>query len=366
MNVPFLSLKDITNKYSSEIHAAVKRVVDSGYYLQGNENKVFEEHYAQYIGCNHAVGVANGLDALFLILHAYMEMGVMNPGDEIIVPANTYIASILAITDNMLKPVLLEPSLETYQIDDTLIEQSITSKTKAIMIVHLYGQCAYTQKIGDLCKKYNLKLIEDNAQAHGCMFHGVKTGALGDAAGHSFYPGKNLGAFGDAGAVTTNDDELASVVRSLANYGSAKKYVFQYKGWNSRLDEIQAAVLDVKLSHLDQDIELRKQVAKRYIAGIHNPKIILPKIFDWQQHVFHLFPIRCVERDALQNYLTEKNIGTLIHYPIPPHKQECYAEWNNMVLPITEKIHNEELSIPMSPTMTVAQIDYVVQALNAY
>ena len=366
MNVPFLSLKDITNKYSSEIHAAVKRVVDSGYYLQGNENKVFEEHYAQYIGCNHAVGVANGLDALFLILHAYMEMGVMNPGDEIIVPANTYIASILAITDNMLKPVLLEPSLETYQIDDTLIEQAITSKTKAIMIVHLYGQCAYTQKIGDLCKKYNLKLIEDNAQAHGCMFHGVKTGALGDAAGHSFYPGKNLGAFGDAGAVTTNDDELASVVRSLANYGSAKKYVFQYKGWNSRLDEIQAAVLDVKLSHLDQDIELRKQVAKRYIAGIHNPKIILPKIFDWQQHVFHLFPIRCVERDALQNYLTEKNIGTLIHYPIPPHKQECYAEWNNMVLPITEKIHNEELSIPMSPTMTVAQIDYVVQALNAY
>ena len=366
MNVPFLSLKDITNKYSSEIHAAVKRVVDSGYYLQGNENKVFEEHYAQYIGCNHAVGVANGLDALFLILHAYMEMGVMNPGDEIIVPANTYIASILAITDNMLKPVLLEPSLETYQIDDTLIEQAITSKTKAIMIVHLYGQCAYTQKIGDLCKKYNLKLIEDNAQAHGCMFYGVKTGALGDAAGHSFYPGKNLGAFGDAGAVTTNDDELASVVRSLANYGSAKKYVFRYKGWNSRLDEIQAAVLDVKLSHLDQDIELRKQVAKRYIAGIHNPKIILPKIFDWQQHVFHLFPIRCVERDALQNYLTEKNIGTLIHYPIPPHKQECYAEWNNMVLPITEKIHNEELSIPMSPTMTVAQIDYVVQALNAY
>lgn len=366
MNVPFLSLKDITNKYSSEIHAAVKRVVDSGYYLQGNENKVFEEHYAQYIGCNHAVGVANGLDALFLILHAYMEMGVMNPGDEIIVPANTYIASILAITDNMLKPVLLEPSLETYQIDDTLIEQAITSKTKAIMIVHLYGQCAYTQKIGDLCKKYNLKLIEDNAQAHGCMFHGVKTGALGDAAGHSFYPGKNLGAFGDAGAVTTNDDELASVVRSLANYGSAKKYVFRYKGWNSRLDEIQAAVLDVKLSHLDQDIELRKQVAKRYIAGIHNPKIILSKIFDWQQHVFHLFPIRCVERDSLQNYLTEKNIGTLIHYPIPPHKQECYAEWNNMVLPITEKIHNEELSIPMSPTMTVAQIDYVVQALNAY
>ena len=366
MNVPFLSLKDITNKYSSEIHAAVKRVVDSGYYLQGNENKVFEEHYAQYIGCNHAVGVANGLDALFLILHAYMEMGVMNPGDEIIVPANTYLASILAITDNMLKPVLLEPSLETYQIDDTLIEQAITSKTKAIMIVHLYGQCAYTQKIGDLCKKYNLKLIEDNAQAHGCMFHGVKTGALGDAAGHSFYPGKNLGAFGDAGAVTTNDDELASVVRSLANYGSAKKYVFRYKGWNSRLDEIQAAVLDVKLSHLDQDIELRKQVAKRYIAGIHNPKIILPKIFDWQQHVFHLFPIRCVERDSLQNYLTEKNIGTLIHYPIPPHKQECYAEWNNMVLPITEKIHNEELSIPMSPTMTVAQIDYVVQALNAY
>ena len=366
MNVPFLSLKDITSKYSQEIHNAVSRVVDSGFYLQGNENKVFQEHYSQYIGCNHTIGVANGLDALFLILRAYMELGVMKPGDEVIVPANTYIATILAITDNMLTPVLVEPSIETYQIDDSLIEAAITSKTKAIMIVHLYGQCAYTKKIVELCKKYHLKLIEDNAQAHGCLFNGVKTGILGDAAGHSFYPGKNLGAFGDAGAVTTNDKTLADTVRSLANYGSAKKYVFQYKGWNSRLDEIQAAVLDVKLSHLDQDVELRKRVAKKYIDGIHNPKVIVPKIFDWQQHAFHLFPIRCPERDSLQEYLTVKGIGTLIHYPIPPHKQECYKEWNTLSFPVTEKIHAEELSLPMSPTLTNEQVDYVIQALNAY
>lgn len=366
MQVPFLSLKDITNKYASEIHIAVKRVVDSGYYLQGNENKIFEDHYAHYIGCTHAIGVANGLDALFLILRAYMEMGVMYPGDEVIVPANTYIASILAITDNGLKPILIEPSLETYQIDDTLIEAAITSKTKAIMIVHLYGQCAYTEKIAALCKKYHLKLIEDNAQAHGCVYNGMKTGALGDVAGHSFYPGKNLGAFGDAGAVTTNNDELAAIIRNLANYGSSEKYVFKYQGWNSRLDEIQAAILAVKLSYLDQDIALRKQVAKRYIEGIHNPKIVLPKIVDWQQHVFHLFPIRCRERNALQQYLAEKNIGTLIHYPIPPHKQACYAEWNNMSFPITEKIHAEELSLPMNPVLTDAQVEYVVEVLNAY
>lgn len=366
MNVPFLSLQDITDKYSQEIHNAVSRVIDSGFYLQGNENKVFEEHYSQYIGCKYTIGVANGLDALFLILRAYMELGVMKPGDEVIVPANTYIATILAITDNMLTPVLVEPSIETYQIDDSLIESAITSKTKAIMIVHLYGQCAYTEKIGELCKKYHLKLIEDNAQAHGCLFYGVKTGVLGDAAGHSFYPGKNLGAFGDAGAVTTNDKILADTVRSLANYGSAKKYVFQYKGWNSRLDEIQAAVLDVKLLHLDQDVELRKRVARKYIDGIHNPKVIVPKIFDWQQHAFHLFPIRCSERDSLQEYLTAKGIGTLIHYPIPPHKQECYKEWNTLSFPVTEKIHAEELSLPISPTLLDEQVKYVIDMINGF
>ena len=366
MKVPFLSLKDITAKYSDEIHEATLRVVDSGWYLQGEENKRFEYDYANYIGTKHCVGVANGLDALVWIFRAYIELGVMEKGDEVIVPANTYIATILAITENGLVPVLVEPNINTLEIDDSLIEEKITSKTKAITIVHLYGQCAYTEKIGELCKKYNLKLIEDNAQAHGCQFNGVKTGALGDAAGHSFYPGKNLGALGDAGAVTTNDEALANAIRSLANYGSQRKYVFQYCGRNSRLDEIQAAILDVKLKHLDEDVSLRKSVAKRYIGGIHNPKIILPKIEDWNQHVFHIFTTLCENRDEFQKYLESKDIGTNIHYPIPPHKQECYKEWNSINLPVTEKIHAQELSLPMSPCLTNEQVQYVIDMVNNF
>ena len=366
MQVPFLSLKDITDKYSAEIHEAVKRVVDSGWYLQGNENERFEKNYSNYIGSKYTIGCANGLDALIWILRGYIELGVMKPGDEVIVPANTYIASILAITENNLVPVLVEPSMETLQIDDSLIEEKITAKTKAIMIVHLYGQCAYTEKIAALCKKYNLKLIEDNAQAHGCLYQGRKTGCLGDAAGHSFYPGKNLGALGDAGAVTTNDQELAKAIRSLANYGSSKKYVFQYQGRNSRLDEIQAAVLDVKLKYLDEDVALRQNVAKRYIAEIKNPKVRLPVVPDFAAHAFHLFPIFCENRDELQKYLTEKGIGTNIHYPIPPHKQECYNEWNGLNLPVTEKIHREELSLPMSPCLTAQQVDWVIQCVNEW
>lgn len=366
MQVPFLSLKDITDKYSAEIHEAVKRVVDSGWYLQGNENERFEKNYSNYIGSKYTIGCANGLDALIWILRGYIELGVMKPGDEVIVPANTYIASILAITENNLVPVLVEPSMETLQIDDSFIEEKITAKTKAIMIVHLYGQCAYTEKIATLCKKYNLKLIEDNAQAHGCLYQGRKTGCLGDAAGHSFYPGKNLGALGDAGAVTTNDQELAKAIRSLANYGSSKKYVFQYQGRNSRLDEIQAAVLDVKLKYLDEDVALRQNVAKRYIAEIKNPKVRLPVVPDFAAHAFHLFPIFCENRDELQKYLAEKGIGTNIHYPIPPHKQECYNEWNGLNLPVTEKIHREELSLPMSPCLTVEQVDWVIQCVNEW
>lgn len=366
MKVPFLSLQDVTNKYSKEIHEAVNRVIDSGWYLQGSENEKFENDYSSYIGVKHTIGVANGLDALVWIFRAYVELGIMKPGDEVIVPANTYIASILAITDNGLTPVLVEPSIDTYQIDDSLIEEKITSKTKAILIVHLYGQCAYTNKIGELCKKHNLKLIEDNAQAHGCMFNGKKTGSIGDAAGHSFYPGKNLGALGDAGAVTTNDDELAKAIRSLANYGSQKKYVFQYKGRNSRLDEIQAAVLDTKLKYLDNDIQIRKNIAKKYIANIKNPLITLPIIKDWNSHVFHIFTIRCEKRDELQNYLTQNDIGTNIHYPIPPHKQECYKEWNNLSFPITEKIHKEELSLPMSPCLTDEQVNFVIEKINSW
>ena len=366
MKIPFLSLKDVTDKYSNEIHQAVSRVIDSGWYLQGKENETFEANYSKYIGTKYTIGCANGLDALIWILRGYIELGVMKEGDEVIVPANTYIASILAITENNLVPVLVEPSLETLQIDDSLIESKITKKTKAIMIVHLYGQCAYTEKIAKLCKKYNLKLIEDNAQAHGCLYKGRKTGSLGDAAGHSFYPGKNLGALGDAGAVTTNDEELAKAVRSLANYGSAKKYVFQYQGRNSRLDEIQAAILDVKLKYLDEDVKLRQNVARRYIEGINNPKIKLPNVPDFSAHAFHLFPVMCENRDEFQKYLEENGIGTNIHYPIPPHKQECYNEWNNISLPVTEKIHKEELSLPMSPCLTDEQVDYVIKVVNEW
>ena len=364
--VKFLDLQKVTQKYSKEVHRAISRVVDSGWYLQGKENEAFEIDYANYIGTKYAIGCANGLDALIWIFRAYIEMGVMKIGDEIIVPANTYIASILAISENGLKPVLVEPDLQTYQIDDSKIEMSITRRTKGILIVHLYGQCAYTEKIGDLCKKYDLKLIDDNAQAHGCKFHGKKTGSLGDAAGHSFYPGKNLGAFGDAGAVTTNDDELANLVRAVANYGSYKKYVFKYCGRNSRLDEIQAAVLGVKLKYLDEDVAIRKEVAKYYIKNITHTQIITPIVADWDAHVFHIFPILCKQRDKLQKYLSENGIQTIIHYPVPPHKQECYKEWNDMSFPITEQIHNEELSLPISPVLDLDELAYVVKIINKY
>ena len=364
--IKFLDLQKITQKYSTEIHEAVGGVIDSGWYLTGIENQKFETNYANFIGTKYCVGVANGLDALRLILRAYIEMGLMNTGDEIIVPANTFIASILAITDNGLVPVLVEPDINTYQIDDRKIEDAITPKTKAIMIVHLYGQCAYTDTIGSICKKYNLKLIEDNAQAHGCKFNGITTGSLGDAAGHSFYPGKNLGAFGDAGAVTTNDDQLAEVVRTLANYGSKHKYIFDYQGLNSRLDEIQAAILQVKLRHLDKDNERRKEIARYYIENITNPAIITPEVKDWDANVFHIFPIRCKQRDELQQYLAEKDVQTIIHYPVPPHKQACYREWNNLSFPITEQIHREELSLPISQVLTDAEAEMVVKIVNSF
>lgn len=364
--IKFLDLQKVTQKYAEEIHEAVNRVVDSGWYLQGKENEKFEADYSAYIGTKYTVGCANGLDALIWIFRAYVEMGVMQAGDEVIVPANTYIASILAISENGLKPVLVEPNIETYQIDDSKIERALTERTKGVLIVHLYGQCAYTDKIGELCKKYNLKLVEDNAQAHGCMFKGHRTGSLGDAAGHSFYPGKNLGAFGDAGAVTTDDEELAKTVRAVANYGSQRKYVFKYIGRNSRLDEIQAAVLDVKLKHLEEDLAIRKQVSKYYIDHITNPKIITPIVKDWDAHVFHIFTIRCKRRDELQKYLADNGVQTIIHYPIPPHKQECYKEWNHLSFPITEQIHNEELSLPMSPVITKEEVEKVVEVINKF
>ena len=369
MNIPFLSLKDVTEKHGFEIKEAVLKVINSGWYLQGKENELFEKHYSDFIGTKYTIGCANGLDALIWIFRAYIEMGVMQPGDEVIVPANTYIATILAITENGLKPVLCEPKLNTLEIDDDMIESLITPKTKAITIVHLYGRIAYTEKIGELCKKYHLKLIEDNAQAHGCKFYdGRMTGSIGDAAGHSFYPGKNLGALGDGGAVTTNDAELAATVRALANYGSQKKYVFKYTGRNSRLDEIQAAVLDVKLRYLEEDNAHRKKVARLYYEGIKNPLLTIPDILPDEQNVYHLFPEG--KRDKLHNYLEKNGVGTVIHYPIPPHKQECYAKdiWNNqkLRLPKTERIANEELSLPIGPAHRFEDISIVIDYINKF
>ena len=366
MSISFLSLKEITYKYRDEIHDAVKRVIDSGWYLQGDENAIFEENYAKYIGTKYAIGCANGLDALIWILRAYIELGVMAPGDEIIVPANTYIASILAITDNNLVPVLVEPNIATYQIDDLKIEMAITPKTKAIMIVHLYGQCAYTEKVQQICKNYNLKLIEDNAQAHGCIYNSKRTGSLGDASGHSFYPGKNLGALGDGGAITTDDEELANVIRMISNYGSSQKYMFKYKGRNSRLDEIQAAVLNVKLQYLDDDNNLRKQVAREYLARIKNPNVVLPSVFNWDANVFHIFPIRADKRNELQMFFADKGIQTLIHYPIPPHKQDCYREWNKLSSPVSERIHKEELSLPISPVLKNEDMMKIIEVINSF
>mgnify|MGYP004458354221 FL=1 len=371
--VEFLSLKKVTEKYADEIHAAVTRVVDSGWYLQGEENKKFEKNFSKFIGAKYAVGCANGLDALIWIFRAYIELGVMQPGDEVIVPANTYIATILAITENGLVPVLIEPKPNTLEIDDDLIESHITPKTKAIAIVHLYGRIAYTSKIGELCKKYNLKLVEDCAQSHGCKFEdGRMTGNLGDAAGFSFYPGKNLGALGDGGAMVTNDEDLAMAVRALANYGSQKKYVFKYAGRNSRLDEIQAAVLDVKLKYLVDDNSHRKEIAHYYYENLNNPLITLPDLLPDDQNAYHLFPIVVGKgkRDALHDYLAEKGIGTVCHYPIAPHKQECYAKemWNipQLSLPITERLADEELSLPISPVMEMDEVNYVVETINAF
>ena len=373
--IKYLDLKAVNSLYDEEIRSAVSRVLDCGWYLKGEATRQFEQHYAEYIGTRYCIGCGNGLDALTLIFRAYMEMGVMQQGDEVIVPANTYIASILAITECGLKPVLVEPSWETLQIDDTLIEQAITPRTRAIMIVHLYGCCAYTSQIGDICRKHQLKLIEDNAQAHGCTFEGRKTGSLGDAAGHSFYPTKNLGALGDAGAVTTNDSQLAAVVEALGNYGSSNKYVFDYVGRNSRMDEIQAAILDVKLKHLDTDNQRRKEMAARYQREVSNDLVRLRLVGNEQysrsslpprDSVYHILPVFCERREELQKFLLDNGIETQIHYPIPPHKQRCYPEWNNLSLPITEKIHAQELSIPCNQALTDAEIERVVAFLNAF
>lgn len=364
--IKLLDLKTITAMHGDEYKEIVNRVIDSGWFLQGNENKQFETDYAKYIGTTHCIAVANGLDALYLLMRGYKELGIMNDGDEIIVPANTYIATIIAITRNNLVPVLVEPTWENLEINYEKIEEAITPKTKGVMIVHLYGRVAYNDRLGKICRKHNLKLMEDCAQSHGCAWKSVKTGALGDAAAHSFYPGKNLGAFGDAGAVTTNDTELAEIIRALANYGSQKKYVFKYVGMNSRMSELDAAVLDVKLKYLDEDNKKRQDLAAYYYKHINNPLITLPSLIPDENNVYHQFPIFCKRRDELQDYLKMNGIQTLIHYPIPPHKQECYKKWNEISYPITEKIHNQELSIPMNQVISTSEAEEVVKVLNTF
>ena len=364
--IKFLDLQTVNAVHAAAIEEAVLRATRSGWYLRGEETRRFEAAYAQYIGCRHAIACGNGLDALRLIFRAYIELGLLHEGDEVIVPAHTYIASILAITDNRLKPVFVEPRTDTLQIDDTRIESAITPRTRAIMIVHLYGRCAYTPRIAGLCSKYNLLLIEDNAQAHGCTWQSQKTGSLGHAAGHSFYPGKNLGALGDAGCVTTDNDELAAVIRALGNYGSEEKYVFRYSGYNSRIDEVQAAVLAAKLPHLDADNCHRARIAELYYNGIDNPLIRLPQHVEPEHNVYHLFPIFCNGRDRLQQYLADCGIETLIHYPIAPHRQECYKEYAHLSLPITEELHRTELSLPIGPTMSIEEAAQVIEAINAF
>jgi len=368
--IKFLDLQKINAQYAEELKQAAGDIIDSGWYLLGERAARFESNLANYIGVKHAIGVANGLDALRLILKAYIKLGYMKEGDEVIVPANTYIASILAISDNRLKPVLVEPDINTYNIDFSLIEEKITARTKAILVVHLYGQVCWHERLNVLAEKYGLKIIEDNAQAIGAEWKGTKTGSLGDAAGFSFYPGKNLGALGDAGAVTTNDDELATVVSALGNYGSRVKYINEYQGLNSRLDEIQAAFLDIRLKYLDAENQRRREIAQYYCENIKTQEIILP-IANSQQltansHVWHLFIIRNPQREKLQQYLTENAIQTLIHYPIPPHKQLAYKEWNNLQFPITEQISKEVLSLPISPVMSDSEVEYVVEVLNKF
>ncbi len=371
--IKFLDLRKINVSYNPELKEAVNRILDSGQYLLGNEVKVFENEYAAFLDSKYCIGVANGLDALRLILRAYVELGFMKEGDEIIVPANTFIASILAITENLLVPVFVEPDIRTYNIDPFRVEKKITERTRGIMIVHLYGQNAMNPEIQRLIEKYNLKLIEDNAQAAGCYYGEKHTGSIGHAAGHSFYPGKNLGALGDAGAVTTNDNELALIIRALGNYGSGQKYINDYQGINSRLDEIQAAVLRVKLKRLDADNQKRREIAQYYLENITNPLIILPKIISYQlsivnyrEHVWHLFVIRTPNRDRLQQFLESKGIETLIHYPIPPHKQKAFGFLNNIDLPITEKIHQEVLSLPLSSSIEINEVEYIVKIINLF
>ncbi|WP_429069053.1 DegT/DnrJ/EryC1/StrS family aminotransferase [Aeromonas veronii] len=364
--INFLDLKAINNQYQQELKDACTRVIDSGWYIMGNELTAFEKEFAGYCGTKHAIGVANGLDALIITLRAWKELGKLQAGDEVIVQANTYIASVLAITENNLVPVLVEPNLSTYNLDSAKIVAAITPKTKAILSVHLYGQLSPMPEIMAIARQHNLLVLEDCAQAHGAEINGQRAGNWGDAAGFSFYPGKNLGALGDAGAITTNDDQLAQTLKALRNYGSHKKYENLYQGLNSRLDEIQAAMLRVKLPYLEADTMRRQQIAQAYRSGITNPRITLPHVIDERAHVWHLFVVRCEQREVLQAYLAEQGIQTLIHYPVAPHKQQAYSQWNSISLPLTEEIHQQVLSLPLDPTMSEVAVAQVIAAVNGF
>ena len=369
--IPFLDLKALNKQYRAELLESVARVVDSGFYVLGHEVDAFEQEFAQYCGASYCVGVANGLDALVLTLRAWKEMGKLCEGDEVIVPANTYIASVLAITENRLKPVFVEPDASTYNLCPKQVREAITPKTRAILAVHLYGQLAPIETIMDIAEEHNLLVLEDSAQAHGASANGKRAGNMGHASGFSFYPGKNLGALGDAGAMTTNDPALADIVRALGNYGSLSKYENLYQGLNSRLDEMQAALLRVKLRHLDSETLVRKQIAVAYARGISNPLVRLPIVPDntvtsLSHHVFHLFVVRVAQRSAFQEHLRSMGINTLIHYPIPPHKQEGYSSYNYMVLPLTEAIHREVVSLPIGPTMSMEEVSRVIEAVNSF
>ena len=362
--IKYLDLKQINDQHDADIRQAVDEVLRSGWYLRGEATARFERHYADFIGTRFCVGCGNGLDALSLILRAYIELGVMKEGDEVIVPANTFIATVLAITANRLVPVLVEPDAETLQIDEHLIEQAVTPRTRAVMIVHLYGRCAYTEGIHELCRQHGLKLIEDNAQAHGCHYGNRRTGSLGDAAGHSFYPGKNLGALGDSGAVTTDDEQLACAVAALGNYGCSKKYVHDMEGRNSRIDELQAAILDVKLRHLDDDNRRRQQIAASYMDKVKNPSIHIPMCE--RESVWHIFPVFSDARNELQTYLKVNGVETQIHYPLPIHKQRCYESLSACSLPVTERLCNTELSIPCNQSMTDQEVKDIIALLNSF
>ncbi|MFA6050264.1 MAG: DegT/DnrJ/EryC1/StrS family aminotransferase [Candidatus Paceibacterota bacterium] len=364
--IPFLNFKDINSRYKKELLEAVSKVIDGGHYVLGESVTAFEKEFAAYCGVKHAIGVGNGLDALTLIIRAYKEIGDFKDGDEILVPSNTYIATILAITENRLKPVLIEPSIETYNLDARLLEEKITEKTKAILVVHLYGQVGYSQKIQEVAQKHGLKIIEDGAQAHGAVYKGKKVGNLGDASGFSFYPSKPLGGIGDGGAVTTNNDNVANIVRALRNYGSLEKYHNKYKGVNSRLDEIQAAILSIKLRHLDDENNRRREIAELYLSGIKNKELVLPIVQESESHVWHLFVVRVKNRQAFMKHLLDHGVETMIHYPVAPHKQPAYSEWSMESYPISEEIHNTVVSLPLNTAITNEEVKVVIEACNSF